>query len=191
MHGRGYLWTRDEGNMFKILGMILLMIGSTGFAWSYCNGEKERITQIKNIRQMYRSLQNEILYSGASIPDLCLSMSGKAPAPYAQAFLDIYKEISKNNGSSFNIIWNDVMSYYIKETSLKSAALKDEEKRLLLDFPECLGYPGREAQAESLDRFIREADRISSSLEKEIADKTKVIMSFGVMGGILISLLLL
>lgn len=172
--------------MLKMLGIILLLAGSTGVAWSYCNEEKERIRQIKEIKQIYHLAQNEMIYAKAAIPDLCQCLSAKAAPPYAGAFAEIYQEMNKNNGSSFAEIWQVVMT-----KNMASTRLRAEERKLLLDFPECLGYLDKEGQAESLERYIVEADRISNDLEKEVAGRTKVIMSCGIMGGILMVILLL
>ena len=77
------------------------------------------------------------------------------------------------------------------EKALKNSPLTKKEKKLVYDFASCLGYMEEAAQAGALDELQREVNLQITELERDKKSKNKIIMSFGVAAGILISILLL
>ena len=69
--------------------------------------------------------------------------------------------------------------------------LRSQERRLLLDFPSCLGFMKEDAQAGALDELLREVIRQIEEREEERKSKNKMVMSLGLAGGILLTILLL
>ncbi|MDE7285727.1 MAG: stage III sporulation protein AB, partial [Lachnospiraceae bacterium] len=65
------------------------------------------------------------------------------------------------------------------------------ERRLIMDFPNSLGFMEENAQAGALDELLREINLHIEEIEKEHKSKNKMIMSLGVAAGVLISILLL
>ena len=63
--------------------------------------------------------------------------------------------------------------------------------RSLLCFPEKQGFLEQGAQAKALDELIRELQNRIMELEKEQKSKNKMVMSMGIAGGMLLSILLL
>lgn len=77
------------------------------------------------------------------------------------------------------------------DKALEGTPLTKAEKKLVLDFPACLGFMEEQAQAGALDEVLREVNLHIEELEKGKKDKNKVIMSLGVAVGVLVSILLL
>lgn len=172
--------------MFRIIGMVLLVIGTTGVAWTYCREQKERLEILKGIKQIYEFLQNEIMYAKASLPEICQRLSSRAVLPFSQAFEEIYEEINKNNGCSFEEIWEKKML-----ECMKGLPLKKKEREIMIAFPSSLGFRDGKGQAEGMERYIRDVSHYINELEEELESKNKVVMCMGVMGGIMTVILLL
>lgn len=171
--------------MLKIVGILFLMTGATGVAWSWCREQKERLETLKSIRQIYEYLQTEMDYAKAALPEICRRLSGR-PTPFRLAFEEIYKEIDKNNGCCFEEIWQKYMG-----ESLQQLPLKEKEREILLGFPECLGFRDGKGQAGGIEKYIEEASSYSRELEEELKNKNKIAMCLGVMGGMMAVILLL
>ncbi len=162
-----------------------MIMGTTGVAWSYCREQKERLEHLKCIKQIYEFLQNEVSYARASLPEICNLLGQRTPLPFSQAFSEIYREINKNNGRSFEEIWEEQMSECTKKLPLKK-----NEKEILIEFPRSLGFRDGKGQAEGMDRYVRDASHYIKELEDELKSRNKVIMCMGVMGGIMAVIIL-
>ncbi len=172
--------------MLQIIGIILLISGTTGLAWSYCKEQKERLEYLKTIRQIYEYLQKEIDYAKASLPELCGRLGQRQPPPFGQAFAAIYEELNENNGCTFNEIWEKHM-----QDAMKALPLRKHEKAFVIDFPLRLDFRNGKGQAEGMDQYIDEVSQYIKNLDEELRSKYRVIMCMGVMSGIMAVILLI
>ncbi len=171
--------------MLRMAGIVLLIIGTSGTAWSYCREQKERLEYLKYIKQIYEFFQNEVIYAKAALPEICNRLSQRIPQPLGKAFAEIYLEISKNNGCSFEEIWEKHIS-----ECMKKLPLKKNEKEILRGFPGSLGFRDGKGQAEGMERYIEDASRYIKEVETELKSKNRVVMCMGVMSGIMAVIIL-
>ncbi len=171
--------------MEKLMGCLLVIIGCAGFAGSYCREAAVRLHMLKQIRSIYEDMKYYITYQKAAIPEALWRISQKAEEPFAGAFLDIYQR-TYEYGEDLILIWRQQM-----EKALICSPLTKKEKRLVYDFAACFGYMEEAAQAGAIDELQREVNLQIEELERDKKSKNKIIMSFGVAAGILISILLL
>lgn len=172
--------------MRQIIGMILLVSGTTGMAWSYCQEQRERLMYCKCIKQIYEYLQNEIVYARSSLPEICADLGRRLPEPLARAFRNIVMEINKNNGRSFESIWAEIMA-----AEIKSLPLNQAEKELLTGFPDRLWFRDGRGQAEGMEHYIEDISRHIKELADGLKSKNKVVMCLGLMGGLMAVILLI
>ncbi len=172
--------------MLQIIGIILLISGTTGVAWNYCKEQKERLGYLKAIRQIYEYLRKEIDYAKASLPELCGRIGQRQPPPFGEAFAAIYEELNENNGCPFNEIWEKHMM-----SCMKGLPLKNHEKALISGFTLSLGFRDGKGQAEGMEQYVEEVSQYIKNLEEELKNKYRVVMCMGVMSGIMAVILLL
>lgn len=170
--------------MLRILGCILVITGSTGFAQSICREGKNRLEMLKRMRGIFETMKYYIAYQKAAIPEALLNLSGKSDDPTSRAFKEIYNSVYEK-GESLPDVWHRKM-----EAALKDSALTKEEKKLILDFPSCLGFMEENAQAGAVDELLREIELHIRELTEELKNKNKMIMSLGAAAGVLLSILL-
>lgn len=171
--------------MLQLTGCFMIIAGCVGIAAVVCRDYNSRLFLLKQIREIYENLKYYITYQKMTIPEAVLRLSEKERGPFSVVLHEIYEENREGNGN-FPDIWNRHMG-----KMLSGSALHDAEKKLLLDFPSCLGYMEEGAQAGALDEFQREVVRCIEELSGEQKSKNKMVMSLGLAGGVLLSILLL
>lgn len=170
----------------KLLGILLLISGTTGFACNLCREQRNCLVLLKEIRYLYHLLQSEIRYTGLPIPEMLLSVSEKLSPPISDILQSIGKSGDWEKGKSFGQIWRENM-----ELGLMGQSITRESRKLLMSFPESMGPMEREGQAKVLERHIEEMNRWIDRMEQEGKNKQKVIVSFGIGVGTFLSIILL
>ena len=74
---------------------------------------------------------------------------------------------------------------------MRKLAISGEDKRLFLDFGSCIGYTDEKMQTQAVEQYIHKLDISIGRMEKDMADKCKVIMSLSIMGGLTLAIILL
>lgn len=171
--------------MLQLAGSIMVIGGCIGFAGGICRERNLRLKLLVQIRTIYETMKYYIAYQKATIPEALFQLSGKEQEPLGEAFEAVYRGICEGSGN-LPAIWREQM-----EKALSGTPLKEQEKKLLYDFPRCLGFMEKSAQAQALDELIREAGVQIGQMEGERRDRNRMIMSLGVAGGVLLSILLL
>ena len=74
---------------------------------------------------------------------------------------------------------------------MKKLSIAKEEKQIFMDFGSCIGYMDGDMQAKAVEQYMHKLEIAIGRMEKEMADKCKVIMSLSVMGGLMLVIILL
>ncbi len=77
------------------------------------------------------------------------------------------------------------------EECMKELSVAREDKRNFLDFGNCIGFMDGKMQAGAVGQYMHKLDISIGRMEKEMADKCKVIMSLSIMGGLMLVIILL
>ncbi len=144
------------------------------------------VQELYRFRTILQMLQQEILYHKSSLPEACRRIGISSEEPYRSAFLRVHEAMCSSQGESFLQIWQKYMTECMQDVHVSA-----EEKRILLDLGSCAAYSDERAQAEAMDLYLHRLDLAAERLEKNLADKEKVIMSMSIMGGLLLSVILL
>lgn len=172
--------------MLRVAGAVLLMTGCIGSGWSAKERLKKNLDDLYRIRQIFQMFQSEIAYSRAPLPEACMRIGNRLEEPYRSALLSVREEMLADHGESFLNIWDRQIGICMRKLSLAEA-----DKRLLLDFGSCIGYIDGKMQTQAVEQYIHKLDISIGRMEKDMADKCKVIMSLSIMGGLLLAIILL
>ena len=107
-------------------------------------------------------------------------------APFAQMLRDMAAEADRNTGRTFPQIWETQT-----ESCFPQLPLKKEDKALLTEFARSLGYADRCLQEQAIDNQSAALHERIRELETHRAEREKMVMSFGLMGGLLLVIVLL
>ncbi len=171
--------------MLRLMGCVLVIAGCVGVADNICRENKKRLELLKQIRSLYENMKYYIAYQKSTIPEVLRKMAGREDNFFSPVFYDIHQRLRDGN-ENFAESWNNCM-----KEALAHSVLKKQERRLVLDFPSCLGYMEENAQANALDELLWEVIRKIEELDREQKNQNKLVMSLGTAAGVLLSILLL
>ena len=144
-----------------------------------------RLILLKRIRSVYEYMEFQISYGKLPIPEILKKLSYKDELCFQQEFGRIAQRM-EDGGSDLAVIWREELVF-----PLKKSGLRQKEQEWLLAFPTKQGFLRGQAQAESLGEIRRELEEGIESLQQEQKNGNKMIMSVGVAGGVLLSILFL
>lgn len=171
--------------MLQLMGCLMIIAGCTGIAAVVCRDYNNRLHSLSLIKDIYEDMKYYISYQKLTVPEALLRLSEKENNPFAEAFYEIHEAVRGGNGN-LPEIWHEHM-----EKALAYTTLSKDEKNYLLDFPSCLGYMEENAQTGALDELQRQVMHRMEELSEEQKNKNKMVMSLGIAGGVLLSILLL
>jgi len=171
--------------MSAVMGSLLVILGALGFSVSLCQEYRMRLILLKRIRGVYEYMEFQISYGKLPIPEILRKLSLKDELCFQQEFGRIARRMEEG-GQDFAVIWKEEL-----EAPLKKSGLRQKEQEWLLAFPTKQGFLKGQAQAESLNEIRRELEEGIESLQREQKNRNKMIMSVGVAGGVLLSILFL
>ena len=168
--------------MIKILGIVCLFLGFLGITIDKIKMEKEKIGTCEEIRSLAEYLLREIEYSHIPIPDICKEYQERNEGKI-QTFLErVCMKFENEEGASFEKIW---------EKEVENLNIVKETKRQLIKLGKCFGFSNMGHQISAIERFLWEIDKTILHNEKKFQDNKKLILYFGVMSGLLLSIILL
>ena len=168
--------------MIKIIGILCLFVGFCGVSVEKIKEEKEKIKALEEIRNFVEYLIKEIEYSRIPIPDICKEYSGRSKGRFSTFLERVCFKFENHKGRSFEEIWD-------RET--KDYSGWKEEKICLENLGKCFGFTNIGHQLSTIERYLREMEKRILHNEKNFQDNKKLILYFGVMSGLLLSIILL
>ena len=172
--------------MFQVIGVFLLLTGTIGYSICFCQDMRSRLRCLYEMKRMYELFYSQVSYCLAAFPEACITVKDHLEEPFAGLLQHIYEETKKNTGKPFPQIWEEQI-----ELAFSQFPLKKEDKILLTEFSRSFGYADQELQKQAIDNQMSALLSRIEKIEKHMAEREKMAMSFGVMGGLLLVILLL
>lgn len=172
--------------MLKLIGALLVIAGGMGMGLSYRQEMQDRLYHTKCLHRIIELLESEIGYSKATLPEACKSVAVRFPNPYKDGLEKVREIMNSNRGLTFLFVWKQEMG-----KSLTDITIGKREKEVFLNFPESNGYIDNMTQLKTLEKCKGELDKAISAQEEKIENKSKVVMSMGLIGGLFLTIVLL
>ena len=125
----------------------------------------------------------EIEYSHIPIPDICKEYVERSEGIIRDFLEKVCNRYEMNQGESFDIIW--------KEVADETLMLKKEERKLLHLLGKSFGFCNLKMQMSAIEQYIQDIEKNVLQKEIKFQDNRKLILYFGVMSGLLLSIILL
>ena len=171
--------------MTAFIGGLFILAGFLGGAFCICREYGLRIMYLKKMQSVYEYMKYEISYGKVPIPQMLFHIAEIEGMFFSSELKHIAIEM-QGSGKQFEELWKEGLSETLNKTPLKR-----EERKLFLCFPEKQGFLEEDAQARALDELLREIEKRIAELEAEQKGKNKMVMSVGVAGGLLLTILLI
>ena len=172
--------------MLRLSGSILILSGCVGLGIWYREQFGMRLKNLHTLSDILEMMMSEVRYSKATLPECCLKLSMRMTEPYASVFSGVHGEMMENNGENFGQIFSRRFDKCLKEISLGA-----EEKTLFLQFAAECGYEDAKMQIASMEQYQERLDALAGRLESELAEKSRMAIGLGILGGLLLVILLI
>lgn len=172
--------------MFRLIGAALLLFGTVGYSFCCCKDMHKRLRCLYEMKRMYELFYSQIGYCLAAFPEACRMVECHMESPFSEMLHDVYEEAEKNTGKSFPNIWEEQV-----ERRFPEFPLKKEDKALLTELARSLGYADRELQKQAIDNQVSALLSKIQKTETHMMEREKMVMSLGIMGGLLLVIILL
>ena len=124
-------------------------------------------------------------YGRATLPECCGHIARYLSPPFDNAFLEIGHRMEENTGIPFGEAFRQEMEGVLKELPLKEGDRED-----FLKFTLQTGFADSQMQLRTLEQGVELLSARQSCLEKENAEKCRMAVGLGAMGGLLLILVL-
>lgn len=172
--------------MFRWIGIVIVMVGSNGLALNIVGERKAYLERCRAWRELFSLIENEIAFRKSSLPEIC-SRAGMHLSGNRRVFLErVGEALQKGEGATFGEIWRRETERVFVEEPLKRE-IENEVKGL----GERLCFEDGDMQGEILrdmERCLKKHEGEREDLDKE---RNRLTLCAGVMGGLLLTILLL
>lgn len=172
--------------MFRWAGIVMVMIGSNGFAFRAVKERKEYLERCRAWRELLSLIENEIGFQKSSLPEICCR-AGAHLSGAGKLFLERIGEIlDSGDGGTLGDIWRrEAEKIFAREPLKKELQSEVEELGARLCFED--GDMQRKI-LQGAEQYLLEHEREQESLNKE---RNRLTLCAGVMGGLLLTIMLL
>lgn len=171
--------------MLKGIGGIMVFSGCLGLGFWYREQLNGRIRALRMLGSILELLGSQVRYGRATLPECCRHVSVQLDPPFEQAFRGVAERMRDNTGASFAEVFREYM-----EEPLKELPLTREDRETFLKFASETGYLDGQMQLRAMEQSEELMAGKVERLERENADKCRMAVGLGVMGGLLLILVL-
>ncbi len=171
--------------MLKALGGCMIFSGCLGLGLWYRFWLIGRTKALRSLEMILELFAGEVRYGRSALPECCFRGAKYLPEPFKEVFLKVGKQMEENTGISFGEIFRGEM----KEV-LCSLPLEEEDRANFLEFTFQTGFSEDQMQLRAIDRSLELLKGTRQSLERENAEKCRMAVGLGGLGGLLLILIL-
>ena len=172
--------------MLKLIGAVLVIAGALGTSLAYRQDMQKYLYNTRCFFIVLELLESEIRYSKASLPEACRMVAQRVETPFSEGLLAVWKGMCENTGLPFSIVWKQEMGRQLADISVGK-----KEKQYFMQFAENSGFADNQMQIRGLERCRELLSQSIKKQEEVIENKTKVVMSMGLVGGLFLTIVLL
>lgn len=162
-----------------------MFTGCLGLGFWYREQFSGRIRALRMLGNILELLSSQVRYGRATLPECCRHVAAQIDPPFERAFRGVAEKMLENTGASFAAVFREQM-----EGPLKELPLTGEDCETFLQFASETGYLDSQMQLRAMEQSRELMSGTVERLEKENADKGRMAVGLGAMGGLLLILVL-
>lgn len=171
--------------MLKGIGACFIFAGCLGLGIWYRGQLTGRVRALRLLKSILELLSSEVRYGRATLPECCRHTADQLQPPFSDALREVDERMRENTGATFAEVFEQCM-----EDPLKTLPLKEADRGNFLQFVSESGFTDRQMQLRVLERSGELLEGTVESLERENAEKCRMAVGLGAMGGLLLILVL-
>lgn len=171
--------------MLRLAGACMILSGSFGLGLWYKRQFTGRVRALRAMCGTLSLLGSEIRYGRRTLPECCGNVAERLSGPLSDAFRRIAVKMQENTGESFARIFRECL-----EEPLREMPLKEEDREEYLRFVSAGTFGDGQMQLDLIEQSREQLELRAAALEQENAEKCRMAVGLGAMGGLLIILVL-
>lgn len=172
--------------MFRMVGVLVVMAGSSGLAFSVIRERKEYLERCRQWLEVLGLMENEIAFQKSSLPEICSRAGMRLTGDKSLFLTRVGENFDRGEGATLGEIWRQEARRIFAGEPLKREAEQEIE-----ELGEKLCFEDGGMQREILQNtrcYLKKHMEEREVLDRE---RNKLTLCAGVMGGLLLTILLL
>ena len=163
----------------------MILIGCLGLGIWYRTQLTGRVSALRMLGHSLELLASEVRFGRATLPECCRHVSAQVQGTFSQALSQVAERMQENEGVSFAAVFRECM-----EEPLRALPLKKEDWENFFRFLSTVGYVDRQMQLTAMEHGCELIAGTIEKLERDNAEKCRLAVGLGAMGGLLLILVL-
>lgn len=155
--------------MLKLSGCILILLASSGMAYSFVRGLRLELRQMEQLLSLLTAMEGEITYSRCPLPDLLAHLAGRESAPFGEILAEAGRRMGDNQQADLPLLWKSVCAQYKRQL-----ALTGESYQVLLRAGEAFSYTSLESALQMLRFGQKKMDFLLKTRQGEFDVRRKL-----------------
>lgn len=169
----------------KAIGAAMIFAGCLGLGLWYRGQLTGRVRALRLLKSILELLSGEVRYGRATLPECCRHGAEQMPEPFAGAMRAVDLKMRENRGDTFAEVFRECM-----REPLEALPLKAQDREDFLQFASRSGFVDEQMQLRVMERSGELLAGTVERLERENAEKCRMAVGLGAMGGLLLILVL-
>lgn len=171
--------------MLKIVGVILIILSGSAMGFKASENLILQNNRLKQLKKIIIMLRGEVNFNHSTIGEAFSSISNKTNAPFNDFFRYISVKLENYSGEPLVKVWKEAV-----KCKLSNAGLSTSHLQKLGELGENLGYLDKEMQIKTFDLYLEQLEQEILENNNKMKDNCKLYKCLGVMGGILVTLII-
>lgn len=169
----------------KLLGGIMILLGSSGIGICYKQQLAGRILAIQELIEILTALESEIQYHRETLPESCQRIKHSVSISMKEALLKVEERMAEKEGESFAFIFRQETEGVLKRMPL----CRDDREEFYHFLPQ-VGFADVQMQINLIHQSKDWLEKKEKKLSTEKEKKSNLAIGLGVMSGLMILLIL-
>ena len=172
--------------MLRGIGSGMILAGCLGLGLWYRGQLRGRIQALRQLVAILDLFCSEVGYGRSTLPECCRRLAGQVPEPFGESLGRIGEIMEENRGKAFAEVFREYM-----EEPLGTMSLRDTDREVFLGAVPQMGFVDGQMQLKVMESSRERLSSTIGTLEQENAQKCRMAVGLGAMGGQFLLLILL
>jgi stage III sporulation protein AB len=170
----------------KIMGIVCVCGASTLIGLYFSGLEMFRVSDLNEWKTAFLILKSEIAFASTPLPEAMEHMAARVKNPVRDMLRKFAASLERKSKDSLSLLWRQSI-----EAGKSRSFLAEEDFIWLYGFGHTLGYLDKSMQLSAIEMAVSYIDDKTALLEKHGEKNKKMYASLGILGGLLLSVILL
>lgn len=174
-----------ESGMLRAIGSVMILGGCFGMGLLYRERMRVRKKTLQQLLDILELFESEVRYGRSVLPECCRRVGEQVGEPFGAALKRAAMCAQAGEDNAFPEVFAKEVGEMLRELPLS-----EEDKEDFFRFLSPVGYRDEKMQLRAMEQSRERLGRTRDRLEQESAEKSRIALGLGAMGGLLLILIL-